>query len=1410
MIAPLKRFLDLKTFLVVSFFLLNSIPGTFLFLGAETTGSTGNGGFKYLQNYSPQTYISSPQNWAIAQGKNGIIYVANQGNLLEFDGTSWRLIEVPNRTVRSIARSGSGTIYVGGINEIGFLTPDAKGSLLYESLTPHLDNDKKNFGRVWKTHAAEGVIYFYTANFLFRWNPHTARMKVWQPREKRFNAAFTCNGKYFIHQRKLGLKRLVGDSLEFIRGPEKFAAVKIFFMAPYDNEKLLIGTLLNGLYLYDGNKAEPFQTGADAYLKEKQLYHGIRLFGGDFALCTRRGGLVIIDSRGRLKRIFNKARGLRDDNVKHVFQASSRNWWLALNNGISKIEYASPFSFYDQRSNLTGLVLSVIRHGTGQDLYAGTTGGLYYLTSRGKFRLIPGMSSAACQRLLSYGGYLLAATDNGIFQLETGPLSPAGRSAGNITNNKKIKRLTAVPAYFLSLSQKDKNRVWVGTRQGLISLYLHGSLWVVEHTFENIDEDIKNLTEDKNGSLWLGTRTAGAVKVNFPEAGKITGARISRYGTDHGLPEKEVRIFKMTGRVIFATKTGLYRFDREKQAFFPDPILGSEFAGGSKGVFRLIEDGNKNIWFNSKNRNIQAVPREDGGFVLLKKPFLRLPEGQVNEIYPDPNGRLTWFAGNEGLIRYDSNNQKTYDLAFQTLIREVVVNGMPLIYDAEEAKYKTSKNGYWKDKFPVFPYKDRNLRFEFAAPFFEAESRTEYSYYLEGYENDWCEWKEETWRHYTNLGAGLYTFRLKARNIYETISREDSFKFRVLPPWYRTIWAYFIYAIFFFFSVYFIVKWRSWKLLRGKKQLEQVVKDRTKEIGSKNIQLQEQTVQLQEQSKKLKEMDKTKSQFFANISHEFRTPLTLIMGPLEQELEKPRDEKSGENINLALRSSRRLLKLINQLLDLSKLESGRMQLQAALQDIVPFLKGLVYSFESLSEQKELELTFRPEQENIPLYYDAEKLEKVFVNLVANAIKFTPTGGKITVTAAKRPAEENYPNGYLEIKVRDTGIGIPGEDMAYVFDRFYQAGKSTARQRKGTGIGLALAKELVELHHGEIAVHSREGEGSEFIIHLLLGGAHIKPEDITADPHPTSGVKGGGGETCGIPHLRKSAPPLPPQKTFVDFEGEEIEEEKKETGAEELETEEQEKDVILVVEDNPDVRKFIRGPLTPHYKVMEAADGKEGIEKARKIIPDLIVSDVMMPEVDGYQLCDTLKKDVKTSHVPIILLTAKASDESKLQGLQTGADDYITKPFNTQILLTRIKNLIDLRRGLQEKIQRELVLQPTEIAVSSVDQEFIKELKEAIEKNMSEEDFGVDKLAKALYMSRATVNRKIRAITGESTNRFIQSYRLKRAAQLLKENFGNVTEVSFEVGFSSSAYFSKCFKEKFHQAPHDFQAAEAER
>jgi signal transduction histidine kinase/DNA-binding response OmpR family regulator len=1344
-----------------------------LFFSISSNLHSEDTGCKYFKNYGYRDYEHQPQNWGIVQAKNGIIYVANQGGVLEFDGVSWRVIKVPDyNTVRSLAIDKKGTIYIGGQDKIGYLEPDTNGSLEYKSLLDHLDESKKNFGNVWNTHATKEGIYFRTTKFLFRWD--SRQIKVWEP-DNRIYGSYSCNGELLFFQAKVGLTKMVSDLPLSIPGGKEFAATKkVFMIVPYDSRRLLIGTRPQGFFIHDGKTMAPFPTGADDYLNEKQVYHGIRLSSGDFALATLHGGLVIMSPKGRLKYIFDKTSGLQDENIKYVFEDIQGNLWLALNNGISRIEYKSPFFLYP---DLPGLVQSVVRHHNA--LYAGTSQGLFVLSSQSKtFHPVTGMSGN-CWSLLSSEDSILAATSQGVFQVK-----------------KNFKRKVIKDQSFVLLpSQHYSGRTWCGTNSGLVVLTQKPAAlpdqWMEELRYKTINQNIRSIAEEKSGNLWLVTSTGRVLRVEFPV--DIHQPVVTRYDISGG------RVYYnavAAGHVMFAAETGIIRYDENKKSFIPDQTIGDEFSDGSKPVFRILEDKNKHIWLHSQSRNFQAIPGLKGAFTINYKPFRRIPDtNQVNAIYPDPDKKTIWFAGNDGLIRYDTRTKKNYRLDFSTLIRRVFVNGN-LIFDGN--RYKTDSTP--KRFIPMINYKERkNFHFEFAAPFFEAETETQYRFFLEGHDEHWSDWQSESTKDFTTLDAGLYTFRVQAKNVYEHEGKEAEFRFRILPPWYITWWAFLFYGIVFILVMFFIVKWRSGKLEREKQRLEQIVKERTKELEERTIEIQEknqqletQTIQLKEQSEKLKDMDQVKSRFFANISHEFRTPLTLIMGPLEQMFSDTRDQKQKEKLKVMLRNSQRLLTLINQLLDLSRFDSGKMKLQAAYQNIVPFLKGLLASFQILAQQNKLNLEFHCEKEDISIYFNADKMEEMMVNLLINAVKFTPAGGKISVSVSRfrrdHYKEGRFPREFVNISVCDTGIGIPKEQLAHIFDRFYQTGSIGEKGRKGTGIGLALTKEIVIMHHGKIEVHSQAGKGTEFVILLPMGHEHLNPDEIIASPETSSNNKKAGDV----------------ETLYMIEEGVEIET----NTAHEDNTEEQGKNVILVVEDHVDVRKYIREPLESLYTVVEAGDGKEGIEKAKEIIPDLIVSDIMMPEVDGYELCRELKKDIRTSHIPTILLTAKASEESIIQGLETGADDYITKPFNTKILMTRIKNLIDLRRQLQEKIQKLMLLQPAEILISSVDQEFIKELQEIIEKNLSDPGFHVGELSKKLYMNRATLYRKIMALTGESPTEFIRSYRLKRAAQLLRDNFGNVSQVSMEVGFTNMAYFAKCFKEKFHQLPSTYQTSES--
>ncbi|MCU0286820.1 MAG: hypothetical protein MUF15_10520, partial [Acidobacteria bacterium] len=444
----------------ISFLLVILLLPIFLF-GEPPAKYAGIRSCKYLKNYSPDDYLAHEQNWCIIQDKQGIIYAANQGGLLQFDGVTWNSIDVDNNSARSIAIDDSGTIYVGGRDEIGYLAPDEKGSLTYRSLVSHLDTNYRNFDVVKKTHATPGGIYFWTLKYLIRWDPISQKMKVWDPKHS-FNASFTCNGKLYLCQQNLGLMQMINNSPVLLPHGDIFADANIIVMVPYDDQRILLGTTTKGFYLYDGtnsNTFTPFPIGSDveAYLVEKQLYSAAQLSDRNFALSTRSGGLVILDARGKLKEIIDKTSGLQDNKVWYVFQDSQENIWLALNKGITKIEYASPFSIYDEKSaNLPGIVLSVARHGPKKELYAGAFDGLFIQTPNGKFNPVPGIHPSLCWSLLSSGDSLLAATNNGIYQLK----------------NDSVYKIIDISSYVLVQSQQDNKRTWVGTRDGLFSLRL--------------------------------------------------------------------------------------------------------------------------------------------------------------------------------------------------------------------------------------------------------------------------------------------------------------------------------------------------------------------------------------------------------------------------------------------------------------------------------------------------------------------------------------------------------------------------------------------------------------------------------------------------------------------------------------------------------------------------------------------------------------------------------------------------------------------------------------------------------------------------------------------------------------------------------------------------------------------------
>ncbi|NSW95902.1 MAG: response regulator, partial [Bacteroidales bacterium] len=528
-------------------------------------------------------------------------------------------------------------------------------------------------------------------------------------------------------------------------------------------------------------------------------------------------------------------------------------------------------------------------------------------------------------------------------------------------------------------------------------------------------------------------------------------------------------------------------------------------------------------------------------------------------------------------------------------------------------------------------------------------------------------------------------------------------------------------------------------------------------------------------NKKLEEIDRIKTSFFTDISHEIRTPLSLIIDPLEKiSRELVTDEKLQHVIDIMRRNGQRLMRLVNQLLDISKLDAGRMKIILSEQDIIKSLRILVYEFLSLAESKQIKYIVEIPDEKITVWFDRDKTEKIISNLLSNAFKFTPSGGQVNCIIKIINKKGQLPKQYLEVKVIDTGKGIKKEELSKIFDRFYRIEERIETDVPGTGIGLSLVNEFVQILHGEIKVNSTPGVGSEFIVTLPLGRDHLQPDEYILSESSPAVVK---SEISGASQDKHQ------QKPEIV------------TGEHRLR--------ILVIEDNADLRDYLKESLSDEYDIVTSGNGREGINTAYTMIPDIIITDIMMPDIDGIQVCYQIKNDERTSHIPVLMLTAKTTWDDKLKGLKSGADGYIFKPFNMEELRLQISNILTLRENIIRRYSNIRSFITGEAEIKTVDDIFMDKLIKLINKHISDFDFDVAHLREAFGMSRMHLFRKIKALTGQAPVNLIRNIRLEKSVDLLQQHKGNITEIANSVCFSNPSYFARTFKNYFGVAPKDY-------
>ena len=902
-----------------------------------------------------------------------------------------------------------------------------------------------------------------------------------------------------------------------------------------------------------------------------------------------------------------------------------------------------------------------------------------------------------------------------------------------------------------ALVEDDKGRIWIASLGGGLQCLEPVSGTFETYTSSNsalLENNVTSLCWVDNNTLFFGTANQGVgmMDMRTREIKKIQGqsgnVKLSNDAVNHVYKDSR-------GLVWIATREGLNVYDTRRHVFLD---LSSVAEAKGNFIAAITEDQERNMWVSTSRKVIRVTVASDGkGSYLFDSRAYNSEDGLQN---CDFNQRSIKTLHN-GIIAigglYGVNVFAPDHIRYNKMLPNVMFTGLSLFDEA--VKVGQSYGGrvlIEKELNDVenveFDYKQNIFSVSFASDNYNLPEKTQYMYKLEGFNNDWLTLPLGVHNvTFTNLAPGKYVLRVKAINSDGYVGiKEATLGIVVNPPFWMSWWAYLLYAVGLVI-VLFLARYRMLKREREKFHLQQIENEVAKN----------------------EEINNMKFRFFTNVSHELRTPLTLIISPLEGMLKETTDELQSTRLQLMYRNAQRLLHLVNQLLDFRKGEMSTHQLSLSEGDIISYVHSVCNSFLLMADKKHIQFSFFSGIDTFSMAFDADKVGKIVMNLLSNAFKFTPEGGRVTVMIEHVAGTPDI----LEIKIADTGIGISDVDKEHIFERFYQAGHKGVEETTGNGIGLSLVRDFVTLHEGEVKVFDNIGMGSVFVIQFPV--KHVETQVQLP-------------EETGMPA------------------GDEEDKEMKEEAREEMER--KNFPLLLIVDDNEDFRIFMRYSLELQYRVKLAVNGKEAWEMMQEELPDLVISDVMMPQMDGNELCRLIKQDKRTAHILVILLTARQNTEAKLEGLQTGADDYVTKPFNMTILVLRIRKLIELSR-YHRVTQGMIDPAPSEIVITSLDEKLIEKAIKYVEDNMSRTELSVEELSRELGMSRVHLYKKLLQITGKTPIEFIRVIRLKRAAQLLRESQLHVSEVAFEVGFNNPKYFSRYFKDEFGVLPSVYQEKE---
>lgn len=1106
----------------------------------------------------------------------------------------------------------------------------------------------------------------------------------------------------------------------------------------------------NGFINYYHNDSSP------ATLNDNMIYAVASDNRGKLWVGTEQG-LNIFDSKTkknlRLEGNSRNRYGLIGKAVKNIFIDKQGIYWIAaFRAGVNKYDKNLPFFNFRQvnASDPSGLSASVVTsfaEGMGDDLYIGTDGrGLsLFNTSTGvSGRLTlpgvpasPALSIMVLERASSevwIGTFLRGLL---IMDLKTGQCRQItkGRGAQNISGND-----------IFSIRKDSRGNVWVGTNGQGVDLFdaKTKSFYHLNNTSTGkfrlmLNGYIRAIEEDRNGNMWIGSSGSGVAVYNpLNGRSRIFNRLNSRLPNDNVTAVCVAR----NGVVWVGLRGGLAFYNAGKDQF----VCYTEKNGLANAViYKILEDNAGKLWV-STNKGISSFDPASGKFKnysyhngLQRNPFvqgagLKLPDGRM------------FFGGIDGFNYFDPEQLHATIRIPKVVLTDLKISNRSVVpgEDSEITEHISVAKDISLD------YK-QNFTLGFSALNYTSPEENRYLYKLDNFDKEWNQVGKSTTASYTNLSPGKYTFKVKARSdAGEWTTPETFITIHVRPPVWMT-WYAFIFYVLLIASFLWYLRYRGIQRIKARFELEQ-----------ERLYARQQIDQERHKADQLRQFDQLRIKFLTNVSHEFRTPVSLIVGPLDQLLQQETNPAKVRRLDMIRRNARRLLNLVNELLDFRNLEEKESKLNMTEGDFIAFARDVAESFRDLSERKQISFGFRSSFKYYFTNFDKDKIERILFNLLSNAFKFTMQGGEVVLSIQ---GTENRDG--IKVILTDTGIGIENRKQEQIFEPFFQGEANPAILNQGSGIGLSIVKEFVKMHGGRVEVESIEGKGSVFSIYFpfVQVDGDGSAEDVSLSAEEP------GGDPAGSPHPEAvSSSHLP---------------------------------VVLLVEDNEDFRFYLKDSLRGFYRIEEASNGKEGWQKVLSVHPQVVVSDISMPYVSGVELCCKIKSDKRTSHIPVMLLTALTNEDDQLQALETGADDYVTKPCNFEILNVKIRNLLALNERLRNTYSKQIKVAAPEVQIESDQEKFLNKVIQYIDSNLTNPQLSVEDLSRRMGMSRGSLYSKILEVTGETPVEFIRSIKLDRAAVLLEKSDMNVAQVSYSVGFSTPNYFSRAFRIRFNMLPSEY-------